>query len=136
MDRLFVDTNIVIDLLQKREKFYEDAQELFTLADKKKVKLFVSALTIANTHFVLSKHYHSNNARKILAKFKLLVEVLALNDKIIEWALVSDLKDFEDAIQYHTAIESNLDILITRNKRDFTKRDISILTAKEYLNRK
>ena len=48
MDKLFVDTNIVIDLLQKREDFFEEAQELFTLADKKKVKLFISSLTLAN----------------------------------------------------------------------------------------
>jgi len=135
VDKLFVDTNIVIDLLQKREEFFEEAQELFTLADKKKVKLFISSLTIANTHFLLSKHYNSNDARKILAKFKVLVEVLPLDDKIIELALTSDLKDFEDAIQFYTAIENDTDIIITRNKRDFKKQRIPILTAKEYLNR-
>lgn len=136
MDRLFIDTNIVIDLLQKREEFFNEAQELFTLADKKQVKLFISSLTIANTHFLLSKHYNANDARKILAKFKILVEVLALDDKIIELALTSDLKDFEDAIQYYTAIENNAEIIITRNKKDFKKQNIPILTAKEYLSRK
>jgi predicted nucleic acid-binding protein len=55
MDNLFVDTIIVIDLLQKREEFFEEAQELFTLADKKQVKLFISSLTIANTHFFTFK---------------------------------------------------------------------------------
>lgn len=136
MDKLFVDTNIVIDLLQKREDFFEEAQELFTLADKKKVKLFISSLTIANTHFLLLKHYSSNEARKILAKFKVLVEVLALDDKVIELALASDLKDFEDAIQFYTAIENNAGIIITRNKKDFKKQSIPVLTAKEYINRK
>ncbi len=136
MDKLFVDTNIVIDLLKKREDFFEEAQELFTLADKKKVKLFISSLTIANTHFLLLKHYSSNEARKILAKFKVLVEVLALDDKVIELALASDLKDFEDAIQFYTAIENNAGIIITRNKKDFKKQSIPVLTAKEYINRK
>lgn len=135
MDKLLVDTNIVIDLLQKREEFYEEAQELFTLADKKKVKLFISSLTIANTHFLLSRYYNSNDTRKILAKFKVLVDVLPLDDKIIELALASDLKDFEDAIQFFTAIENNAGIIITRNKKDFRKQNIPILTAKEYLNR-
>ena len=51
MDRLFVDTNIVIDLLQKREEFFVEAQELFTLADQKNIKLLTSSLTSANTHF-------------------------------------------------------------------------------------
>ena len=136
MDKLFVDTNIVIDLLQKREDFFEEAQELFTLADQKKVKLFISSLTIANIHFLLLKHYSSSEARKILAKFKVLVDVLALDDKIIELALASDLKDFEDAIQFYTAIENNAGIIITRNKKDFKKQRIPVLTAKEYINRK
>ena len=136
MDKLFVDTNIVIDLLQKREEFFEEAQELFTLADQKKIKLSISSLTMANTHFLLSRHYNSNEARKILSKFKVLVEVLALDDKIIELALASDMKDFEDAIQFYTAIENNAHMIITRNKKDFQKQNIPILTAREYLNRK
>jgi predicted nucleic acid-binding protein len=136
MEKLFVDTNIVIDLLQKREEFYKEAQVLFTLSDKKKVTLCISSLTIANTYFLLSKHYNSNDARKILAKFKVLVVVLPMDDKIIELALTSDLKDFEDAIQLYTALENNADIIITRNKKDFKKQSIPILTAKEYINRK
>ncbi|WP_118195937.1 type II toxin-antitoxin system VapC family toxin [Albibacterium indicum] len=135
MDRLFVDTNIVIDLLQKRAEFYEDAQGLFTLADKRKVKLFISSLTIANTHFILTKHYSTDDLRKVLAKFKVLVEVLLMDDKIIDLALTSDLRDCEDAIQYYTAIENNVDMIITRNKRDFTRQSIPIFTAKEYLTR-
>ena len=136
MEKLFVDTNIVLDLLQKREEFYREAQELFTLADKKKVKLYISSLTIANTHYLLSRHYNSNDARKILAKFKVLVEVLSLDHKIIDLALTSDLKYFEDAVQYYTALENNMDLIITRNKRDFKKQSIPVLTAKEYINRK
>ena len=134
MDKLFIDTNIVIDLLQKREAFYAEAQALFTLADQKKISLSISSLTIANTHFVLSKYYNASDARKILAKFKVLVEVLPLDDKIIDLALTSDLKDFEDALQYYTAIENNNHIIITRNKKDFKNLNIPILTAKEYLN--
>lgn len=136
MDKLFVDTNIIMDLLQKRENFFQEAQALFTLADKKIVKLFISSLSIANTHFLLSKHYNSNDARKILTKFKVLVEVLPLDNKIIDLALAADLKDFEDAIQLFTAIEHNTDIIITRNKKDFKKQNLPVLTAKEYLNRK
>lgn len=134
MERLFVDTNIVLDLLEKRNDFFEDAQELFTLADKKEVKLYVSALTIANIHFILHKHLRME-ARKVLAKFKVLVEVLPIDDKILELALVSDQKDFEDAIQYYTATENSMDVIITRNKKDFRNLSLPILTAKEYLSR-
>jgi cell fate (sporulation/competence/biofilm development) regulator YmcA (YheA/YmcA/DUF963 family) len=64
-----------------------------------------------------------------------LVEVSALNDKIVELALVSDFKDFEDAIKYHTALENGVDIIITRNKKDFKNSKLPIMTAREYLNR-
>ena len=133
MDKLLVDTNIVIDLLSRREEFYAEAQQLFTLSDYNKVKLFVSSLTIANTHFLLSREKTGAEARKILVKFKILAKVLPLTDKILELALVSDFKDFEDAIQYHTALENDLEIIITWNKKDFKNSVLPVLTAKEYL---
>ena len=133
MERLLVDINIVIDLLAKREEFFREAQELFTLADNKKVELIVSALTFANTHYLLSKHKPLDEARKTLIKFKVLVSVAPMDDKVLELALVSDFKDFEDAIQYHTALENKVDIIITRNKKDFKNSKLPIMSAREYL---
>ncbi len=133
MDRILVDTNIVIDLLAKREEFFPEAQILFTLADRKEIKLFVSSLTFANTNYILSQNLKLSDARKILRQFKVLVEVLPLDDKIIELSLDSDFSDFEDAIQYYTAIENGLKIIITRNLKDFKKSAIPVLTAKDYL---
>lgn len=135
MENVFVDTNIVIDLLQKREEFYREAQELFTLADRKKVKLYISALTFANTYYILSRFYSSDEAKKILSKFKVLVEVLPTTDKIIELALASDFKDFEDAIQFYTALESSLEAIITRNKKDFKNNLIPVFSASEFLKK-
>lgn len=135
MEKLLVDTNIVIDLLSKRQEFFQEAQELFTLADNNEVVLFVSALTFANTHYLLAKYQKLDEARKTLIKFKVLVTVAALDDKIVELALVSDFKDFEDAIQYHTALENEVDIIITRNKKDFKNSKLPVMTAKEYLKR-
>lgn len=134
MEKIFVDADIVVDLLQKREEFYQEAQQLFTLSDKGNVKLYISALTLANVHFLLYK-YLKMEGRKVLAKFKVLVEVLPIDDKIMDLALTSELRDFEDAIQYFTAIENEMDIIITRNKKDFKNVDLPILTAKEFLNR-
>jgi predicted nucleic acid-binding protein len=135
MEHVFVDTNIVIDLLQKREIFYKEAQELFTKADRKKLKLYISALTFANTYYILSKYYSSSEAKKILSKFKVLVEVLPTTDKIIDLALASDFNDFEDAIQFYTALESNLHVIITRNKKDFKNNLIPVFSAKEFLKK-
>ncbi|WP_040496871.1 type II toxin-antitoxin system VapC family toxin [Fulvivirga imtechensis] len=133
MDRILVDTNIVLDLLAKRDKFFSEAQELFTLSDQRKIRLFVSSLTFANTHYLLSQSLKIGSARKILRKFKVLVEVLPMDDKIIDLSLDSDFKDFEDSIQYYTAIENNLDLIITRNLKDFKLSKIPVLTAKNYL---
>jgi predicted nucleic acid-binding protein len=133
MDKILVDTNIILDLLAKRESFYSEAQQLFTLADKKQVLLYVSSLTLANTYYVLSQSLKIENARKILRKFKVLVDVLPMDDKIIDLALDSEFDDFEDAIQYFTAIENNLHLIVTRNLKDFKQSTIPVLTAKDYL---
>lgn len=55
MNRLLIDTNIIIDLLSKRDKFYEEAADLFSRADKKELELTISSLTFANTNYILSK---------------------------------------------------------------------------------
>ena len=136
MDRILVDTNIVLDLLGKRFNFFQEAQELFTMSDRKQVKLFISSLTFADTYYILSQQLKMNNVRKILRKFKILTEILPLNDKIIELALESDFKDFEDAIQYYTALENNINIIVTRNLKDFKPAKITVLTAKQYVKSK
>ena len=134
MKKIFIDTNIVLDLLGKRDPFYEDAAELFSLADRAKVELYVSSLTIANSNYVLSKLKNAKEARAILLKFKILVVVLELNDKIIELSLNDDsFKDFEDGLQYYTALESQSDVIITRNLNDFKSSRIPIMTAGQYL---
>jgi len=71
--------------------------------------------------------------RKVLRNFKVLVNVLPLDDKISELALNSDFKDFEDAIQYFTAIENGQDLIITRNQQDFKESKIPVMTAGEFI---
>jgi predicted nucleic acid-binding protein len=87
MRKIFVDTNIVIDLLSRREPFYEEAASLFSLADKKQIELTVSSLTIANTSYALLRQMDSINAKLILRKLRLIVNILSLDDKIIGLAL-------------------------------------------------
>ena len=136
MKTLFIDTNIVIDLLAKREPFYEEAAKLFSLADKNKINLIVSSLTFANTNYILSKMTNSTTAREILTKFKVLVTVAALNDKIIELALNDkSFSDFEDGLQYYTAMENEADIIITRNLKDFKNSTLPVITAQTYLSK-
>ena len=134
MSKILIDTNIVIDLLAKRDPFYKSAARLFSLADKQKLELSISSLTFANTNYVLSRLKTIQEAREILRRFRVLVKVLQLNDKLIDLALNdNNFKDFEDGLQYYTAIENEQDIIITRDLKDFKESKIPVMTADEYL---
>ncbi len=135
MNGVFVDTDIVLDLLGNRKPFYRHAAELFTIADRSEITIFVSSLSFSNLNYILSKQYSANQARKILMKFKTLVTVLSASDKVVELALLSDFKDFEDALQYFTALENGVTLLLTRNLKDYKTAGIPIMTAEQYLKK-
>ncbi len=132
--KIFVDTNIVIDLLARREPFYNEAATLFSLANKNKIELAVSSLTIANTNYVLLRQLESSKAKAILRKLSLLVKILPLNDRIIGLALNDEyFTNFDDGLQYYSAIENEQEIIITRNIKDFKSSKIPSMTAKQFL---
>lgn len=134
MRKLFVDTNIVIDLLAKREPFYLEAAVLFSLADKKQVSLATSSLTIVNTSYLLIKQLGSNSAKAILRKLRLILTVLPLDDKVIDLALNDEtFTDFEDALQYFSALENHQEVIITRNLKDFKHSALPTMTAKQFI---
>jgi predicted nucleic acid-binding protein len=134
MKKLFLDTNIIIDLLAKREPFYLAAATLFSLADINKVSLHVSALSYANTNYILQQSLKQAEVKLILRKLNLLVNICSLNEKIIELSLNdNDFNDFEDALQHYSAIENNMDFIITRNLKDFQKSKIPAMTVDQYL---
>ncbi|HPR32698.1 MAG TPA: PIN domain-containing protein [Prolixibacteraceae bacterium] len=134
MKKLFVDTNIVIDLLSRREPFYEEAALLFSLADKKQIELSVSSLTIANTSYALLRRMDSSKAKLIVRKLRLIIKILPLDDKIIGLALNdTTFLDFEDGLQYFTALENGQEVIVTRNLKDFKYSQIPAMTAKQFL---
>lgn len=133
MEELFIDTDIAFDLLTERQPFYTYAAKLFSLADKRRVKLFISSLCFNNLNYLLSKQYGRNSSKNILLQFKVLVTVLGVDDKIITTALNSSFPDFEDAIQYYTASENDIAILITRNIKDYKHAKIPVMSAETYL---
>jgi len=135
MKRLFIDTNIIIDLLAKRTPFYDEAAMLFTLADKQKISVSVSALTFANTNYILLQSKKPEEAKLILRKLKLIVQVLGVDEKIVGLSLNdNDFKDYEDALQYFTALENGVDAIITRNLKDFQKSKLPVMTAAQFLS--
>lgn len=134
MKKLFVDTNIVIDLLSRRAPFFEEAAELFSLADKKQIELSASSLTISNTSYVLLRQMDSSKAKLVIRKLRLILNVLPLDDKIIGLALNDEtFSDFEDGLQYFTAIENEQELIITRNLKDFKNSKLPAMTARQFI---
>ena len=132
--KVFVDTNVIIDLLAKRDPFYHESLQLFSLADSNQIELIVSTLSLVNTHYILNDVMKLKDARSIIRKFKVLVESFSLSDKVLDLAL-NDLnfKDFEDGIQYYTALESKANSIITRNLKDFKHSKVPVMGPKEFL---
>ena len=134
MKKIFIDSDIILDLLAKREPHYIFAAKLFTLIDQRKIIGFTSPIVFANLHYLLKKNTSNSTALKNLRKLKTLINILSVDERVIEQALNSDFSDFEDAIQYFTAVNNGISLLLTRNKSDYKKSKISIASAEEYLN--
>ncbi len=135
MAKIFVDTDVCIDLLSGRKPFNAAAEKLFSLADIGKIKICVSSLSFSNIDYVLRSQYSANHSRQIIAKFKTLVTVLSVDSKTIDLVIASDFHDFEDAIQYYSAIENGITTLVTRNLKDFKKATIKVVTPEVYLTK-
>lgn len=134
MKKLFIDTNIVIDLLSRRDTYYDEAATLFSMADKKQIELSVSSLTIANTNYALLRQLDPDKAKLILRKLRLILKILTLDDKIVGLALNDvSFSDFEDGLQYFTAIENGQDLIVTRNLKDFKKSKLPVMTARQFI---
>jgi predicted nucleic acid-binding protein len=134
MAKIFVDTDVCLDLLSGRKPFNAIAERLFSLADLGKINVCVSSLSFSHIDYILKSQIKRNDSRNILATFKTLVTVLAVDDKIIDLSIVSNFDDFEDAIQYNTAIENNIKILLTRNLKDYKKAIIQVMNPETFLS--
>ncbi len=133
--KLFIDTDIIIDILAKREPFYNSAAHLFTLIDEEKVEAYTTPVVFSNLFYILSKFRSRNFAHSSLRKLRLLLSIIEVNEKVIDLALNSEFKDFEDAIQFYAAKFKNLEFIITRNVKDFISKDLTVLTAEEFIER-
>lgn len=132
MKKVFLDTNVVIDLLDKREPFYKAAVALFTLAYKKKIVLYVSPMTYATAAYLLRKH-GKEGTRLLLSNFRQLSKVTVADEKVVDNALASPFEDYEDALQYYSALSRKIDAIVTRNIKDFLHAKIPVFSPDEFL---
>ena len=131
--KLFWDTNIMFEFLGERDPFYISAAKIATLADKREVTVVASALSYATISYLLAKYESIEKIKDKLRKFKVISEICELDEVIIEKGLNSNFLDFEDSLQYYSALRTECDIIITRNGKDFKKSQIPIMTPDEFL---
>lgn len=132
MKKIFVDTNVIVDLIANRQPFSKFAIELFSLAEEGKVKLFTSSHSIATTHYLLKKYIDEKELREILHNLLDFLQIIPIDINTIKKSLKSKHKDFEDALQIITAYSiDKIDCIVTRNIKDFKNSEIPVLTPDE-----
>ena len=132
MKHIFMDTNVVIDFLANRQPFSLEAAKLFNMSVEGKIKIYISAVSYNNIYYVLRQSLSNNATIKLLENLADMTEITDLTDKVIRLSLKTDFKDYEDAIQYQSALSiPNIDFIVTRNTKDFKKAALPVLTAIE-----
>lgn len=131
--RAFIDADIILDLLCRREPYYPFAADVFTQADSGKLVLLTTSVVFANVFYILRKAIGNAKARESMRKLRILVGLLPVGEKVVDLALNSAFADFEDAVQYFAAREHHVETLLTRNVKDYKTRDLLIQTPEEFL---
>ena len=133
--KVFLDTNILIDFLAARQPFAEEAIALFQLADNGEIELMVSDLTIINTIYVLRRmQYGLLEIYDALDDIRPLLTITSMGATVIDRCLEHRSDDFEDEMQYFSAVDANADYIITRNKKDFDFGDSAVMTPQEFFD--
>ncbi len=133
--KVLIDTNVVLDVLCKREGFYEDAARIMKYCEVNKIIGVISALTIPNIVYIMRKELDAQKTRDVIEKLQLVFTVADLKADDIKKALSMNFKDFEDALQSACASRIKADYIITRNIRDFANSKVTAIKPTELLER-
>lgn len=132
MMRIFIDTNVLIDVLLKRENFMS-AVRVLALSKDPKYTLYVSVLTMANLVYILRKVWKGDKLYNELSRLSSILHVYSITDSDYDKALALRAKDFEDSLQYFCAQSAQCDVIITRNEKDFDFSEITVLSPDLFL---
>lgn len=132
MKNIFLDTNVLIDFFADRKPFSIEAARLFNYSFKKKINIYISAVSYNNIFYILRHSCTHTATIKMLTELNEWTDIIDVSKDIIKKSLKSDFKDFEDAIQYNCAKTlSKIDFIVTRDTKDFKSSSLPILTPKE-----
>jgi predicted nucleic acid-binding protein len=133
MKRVFVDTNVIMDFLGKREPHYANAMKLFDFAFSKKIKIAISSLSVLNAHYLLGKCAKEDEIRILLHGLCSFCELVKIDRDTIENALRLNFSDMEDGVQYLCAQEAKASVIVTRNEKDFKNSQIPVVNTEEFI---
>ena len=134
--RALIDTCIVIDALQSREPFCKDAQEIFLAVANKQFTGFLTAKSVTDIYYLTHRHTHSDKeTRIVLSKLFSLFELLDTAGMDCRKAISSDVSDYEDAVMVESALRANMDCIVTRNIKDYTKSSVPIYAPADFVQR-
>lgn len=131
---VLIDTNVILDMLEKREPFYESSNNVLSLCASKKIKGYIALHSISNIFYILRKNYSAENRRHLLLGILKFLQVANASHENVRHALErNDFTDFEDCLQDECAIQSHVDYIITRNTADFSNSNIPAITPSDFL---
>ena len=133
MIKTFIDTNIFLDILCKREKFVDDALSIFDMAVDNQIELLISDLSIANIKYITRKEIPVDKFYNLIKTFRPIFTIVPLGADVIDKALDLRANDFEDALQYFSAVQANADCLVTRNIKDYGFAKMEVLNSQTFL---
>jgi predicted nucleic acid-binding protein len=131
--RVFVDTNVVLDVLAKREPHYRDSAAVWTLAEQGRIQGLVSAVTFTNLFYIVRRLEGAAAARRALTLVRGSFTPVACDAQVIQQALDAGRGDFEDAVQYFSALRGEAAYIVTRNVDHFPAGDLPVVSPAEFL---
>ncbi|WP_194774630.1 type II toxin-antitoxin system VapC family toxin [Pararhodonellum marinum] len=135
--KLFVDSDVVIDFFTDREPHANPASELFELNEQGKVKIYLSAVSINNIYYIVRRFLGHKRTIEVIEILIEMTEIVGTTKEEIMQALKYDFTDFEDSVQYSTALKiKDVNAIITRNVKDYKNASIAVLTPLNFLNLK
>ena len=134
VSKIFIDSDVVIDFFTDRKPHVNPASELFDLNERGKIKLYLSAVSINNIYYIVRRYLGHRKTLKVIEELTLMTEIVGTTKKEIIQALKNNFKDFEDSVQYASALTINgVDVIITRNIKDYKNSEIAVMTPLNYL---
>lgn len=131
--RVLIDINILLDVLQMREPFYEASARLLALVEKGRVKGYIAAHSITTLFYLIQKDQSSAQARANITSLLQFLEIAPVDQSTIEQALNLDYRDFEDAVQMISALQCKAEYLITRNISDYHPALLPVIQPVDFL---